>query len=94
MKKKLIHEEVSGNITGVAVDVSNELKPGADEKNYECAIVIQLRRRGHKIDVQRSFPVFYRDELVSNLKPNVILGTAVVVDPKVFRSSMTLTSRK
>jgi|GraSoiStandDraft_26_1057304.scaffolds.fasta_scaffold56304_2 hypothetical protein len=33
MKQKLIHEKVSGNITGVAMDVLNELKPAVDKKD-------------------------------------------------------------
>jgi hypothetical protein len=43
----LIHEELSGTIIGIAMEVLNELKPGLDEKLYERAMVIELRRRGH-----------------------------------------------
>jgi GxxExxY protein len=70
MKKELIHEELSGKIIGAAMDVLNELKPGLDEKLYERALVLELQRRGHAVDVQRRFPVFYHSNLV-------------VVDPKV-----------
>ncbi len=49
MKRELIHEELSGKIIGVAMDVLNELKPGLDEKLYERAMVIELRRRGHAV---------------------------------------------
>jgi hypothetical protein len=44
------------------MEVLNELKPGLDEKLYERAMVIELRRRGHVVEAQREFPVFYRDE--------------------------------
>jgi hypothetical protein len=33
---KLIHEELSGAIIGVAMEVFNELKPGLDEKVRAC----------------------------------------------------------
>src|SRR5439155_1707111 len=57
MKKELIHEELSGKIIGAAMEVLNELKPGLDEKLYERALVLELQRRGHAVDVQRRFPL-------------------------------------
>ena len=79
----MIHEEVSGNIIGAAMEVLNALKPGLDEKLYERALIIELERRGHVLSVQRSFPVSYRDELIGNLIPDLIVDNAVIVDPKV-----------
>ena len=80
---KMIHEELSGAIIGIAMEVLNELKPGLDEGLYERAMVIELRRRGHEVAVQKSFPVFYRAELIGNLIPDLIVDGAVIVDPKV-----------
>jgi len=81
--RKIIHEELSGVIIGIAMEVLNELKPGLDEKLYERAISIELERRGHRISVQQSFPVYYRGELIGNLIPDLIVDDAVSVDPKV-----------
>lgn len=83
MKEKLIHEELSGIVIGTAMDVLNELKPGLDEKLYERAVIIELKRRGHTVSVQSSFPVFYHAELIGNLIPDLIVDDAVIVDPKV-----------
>ena len=69
MKKEIIHEELSGKIIGAAMNV---LKPGLDEKLYERALVIELRRRGHTVDAQRSYPVFYDSELIGHLLPKVV----------------------
>jgi GxxExxY protein len=81
--KKIIHEELSGVIIGIAMEILNELKPGLDEKLYERAMIIELNRRGHAVSVQRSFPVFYRAELIGNLVPDLIVDDAIIVDPKV-----------
>ena len=62
---KIIHEELSGAIIGAAMEVLNELKPGLDEKLYERAMIIELRRRGHIVSVQNSYPVHYRGELIA-----------------------------
>jgi GxxExxY protein len=40
----MIHEELSGKIIGAAMDVLNELRPGLDEKLYERAMIIELKR--------------------------------------------------
>jgi GxxExxY protein len=79
----MIHEELSGKIIGVAMKVLNELKPGLDEKLYERAMIIELKRRAHVVSVQRSFPVYYGGELIGNLVPDLIVDEAVIVDPKV-----------
>ena len=80
---KMIHEELSGAIIGIAMEVLNELKPGLDEKLYERAISIEIKRRGQRISVQQSFPVYYRGDLIGNLIPDLIVDDAVIVDPKV-----------
>src|SRR5215470_12138847 len=80
---QMIHEELSRKIIGAAMQVLNELKPGLDEKLYERALIIELKGAGHHIAVQRSFPVFFRGELVGTLVPDLIVDEAVIVDPKV-----------
>jgi GxxExxY protein len=80
---KILHEELSGAIIGIAMEVLNELKPGLDEVLYERAMVIELCRRGHLVDVQRSFPVYYRGELIGTLIPDLIVDGSIIVDPKV-----------
>jgi GxxExxY protein len=63
--------------------VLNELKPGLDEKLYERAMIIELKCRGHRLSIQKSFSVSYRGELIGNLIPDLIVDDAVIVDPKV-----------
>ncbi|MEO6971560.1 MAG: GxxExxY protein [Chthoniobacterales bacterium] len=74
---KMIHEELSRSIIGIAMEVLNELKPGLDEKLYERAMTIELKRCSHLVAVQPSFPVHFRGKLIGNLVPDLI------VDPKV-----------
>lgn len=82
----MIHEELSGNIIGAAMAVLNELGPGLDEKLYERALVIELKRRGHAVDQQKSFPVYYAAELIGALVPDIIVDHLVIADPKVVES--------
>jgi hypothetical protein len=83
----MIHEELSREIIGAAMEVLNELKPGLDEKLYERALTIELTHRGHIISVQRLFPVSYQGQLIGNLIPDLIVDNAVILDPKVVACS-------
>lgn len=81
--KPLVHEELSKQIIGAAMEVLNELKPGIDEKLYENGLVIELRERGHSVEQQRNFPVNYKGANIGTLIPDLIVDGKVIVDPKV-----------
>ena len=80
---ELIHEALSREIIGAAMHVLNEMKPGLDEKLYERALIIELRKCGHAVESQKKFAVFYQNELIGNLTPDLIVDGKVIVDPKV-----------
>jgi GxxExxY protein len=79
----VLFEELSGEIIGAAMAVLNELGPGLDEKLYERALVIELRKRGRAIDQQRAFVVMYSGEEIGTLIPDLIIDGRVIADPKV-----------
>lgn len=79
----MIHEDLSGSIIGAAMTVLNELKPGLDEKLYENALVIELGKRGHRLEQQKRFPVHYDGHLIGTLVPDLIVDELVIADPKV-----------
>ncbi|MGI8956712.1 MAG: GxxExxY protein [Chthoniobacterales bacterium] len=63
----LIHKKLSRSIIGAAMEVLNALKPVLDEKLYEPAMAIELRRAGHVVASKNSYPVFYRGEMIGYL---------------------------
>jgi GxxExxY protein len=81
--EKIIHQKLSRSIIGIAMKVLNELKPGLDEKLYERAMIIELKRCGHNVTAQPSYPVRYSGELIGNLVPDLIVDETIIVDPKV-----------
>jgi GxxExxY protein len=83
MSQELIHGEVSEAIIGAAMAVLNALKPGLDEKLYERALVIELRKRGHRVDQQRQYPVLYEGQHIGTLVPDLIVDDLAIADPKV-----------
>lgn len=79
----LIHHKLSEDIIGAAMKVLNALKPGLDEKLYENALTIELTKRGHHIDQQKQYSVYYEDQIIGTLVPDLIVDDLVIVDPKV-----------
>ena len=65
------------------MEVLNELNPELDEKLYERAMIIELKRGGHIVSVQSSFPAFYRTELIGNPTPDLTVDDVIIVDLKV-----------
>ena len=55
---KLRHQALSEDIIGSAMIVLNRLKPGLDEKLYENALIIELRKKGHTCNQQKNFNVY------------------------------------
>ena len=80
---KILYPELSESIIGSAMQVLNILKPGLDEKAYENALAIELRKRGHRIDQQKRFNVLYDNQVVDTLVPDLIVNDLIIVDPKV-----------
>ena len=73
----MLHEKLTEDIIGAAMLVLNKLKPGLDEKLYERALALELVKRGHKVEQQRAFPVYYDDTEIGTLIPDMIVDDAV-----------------
>jgi len=86
MEKNIKHGELSRKIIGASMAVLNELKPGQDEKIYENSLVVELAGQNLSIDQQKQFPVRYKGHLVGTLIPDLIVGSAIIVDTKVVTS--------
>jgi GxxExxY protein len=80
---KMLYRSQSESIIGAAMQVLNTLKPGLNEKAYENAMVIELKKRGHSIEQQRRFDVFYDGEWVDTLVPDLLVDGIIIIDHKV-----------
>lgn len=75
--------EITEKIIGAAHTILYALKPGLDEKLYERALVIELRKQGLRVAVQKEFEVHYDGHLIGTLIPDLIVEDTVITDPKV-----------
>jgi len=92
LRKDVLYPELSHSIVGAAIKVLNTLKPGLNEKAYENAMVIELKKRGHTIEQQRRFDVFYEGILVDTLVPDLLVDGWLWSIQRLSPSSMIPTS--
>jgi GxxExxY protein len=83
MDTDMKHRDVTEAVIGAAMTVLNALRPGLDEKLYERALAIELTKRGHTVEQQHQFPVFYDGQNIGVLIPDLIVDGVVIVDTKV-----------
>jgi len=73
---------LSEKIIGCAIEVHRELGPGLLESAYETALCIELQTAGLAVKRQVGVPLYYKGELISEHRPDLIVGNQVVVEIK------------
>ena len=76
------HQELTKSIIGIYYDIYNELGYGFLEKVYHNALIIELKSRGFEIESQKKLKVFYKNNLVGEYIPDIIVNKSVIVELK------------
>ncbi len=82
----LIHAELSEQIIGAAMTVSNELFPGLNERLYENSLIVELNSRGLHVEQQQIFSVQYKGHVIGKFRPDLIVESKIIVDAKVVEA--------
>jgi GxxExxY protein len=82
LTQPMTEQDITFFIIGCALRVHTALGPGLREKPYENALCIDLRENGFLFEQQRSFPIFYHDQLVGECLPDIVVNREVVIDVK------------
>jgi GxxExxY protein len=83
---KVLQKELSFEIVGAAMEVLNTLGHGLNEKVYENALVAELKTRGVSVQQQKRFKVLYKNVLVGEYIPDLLVDDKVIVDTKTIDS--------
>ncbi len=79
----LNHE--TGTVIGIAYEVMNEVGFGFREKAYERAMVREFQLRSIAYDQQKAFPLIYKDTVIDDLIPDLIVFDQIIVDTKTVK---------
>jgi len=76
------HNVLSEQIIGCAIEAHRELGPGLLESVYETALCIELKTARLEVKRQVGIPLYYKGELISVHRPDLIVGDRIVVEIK------------
>lgn len=82
---ELEHEDLTENIIGSAIEVHRQLGPGFLESIYENALVIELRKRGLKVEQQVELSVLYDGVEVGRHRLDLFVNDTIVVELKAVK---------
>jgi GxxExxY protein len=73
---------ITNGIIGGAIEVHRILGPGLLESVCEAALCVELRARGLSFKRQFGIPLYYKGELISEHRPDLIGEDTVIVEIK------------
>ena len=77
-----IHASVTEQIVGCAIEVHKELGPGLLESIYETALCVELTAADLPFQRQPGIPLFYKGQLISEHRPDLVVNDSIVVEIK------------
>jgi len=80
----VVHEQLTENIIGCAMKVSNTLGCGFLEKVYENALAHELKKAGLRVQTQFPIPVHYDGVLVGDYVADILVEGTVIVELKAI----------
>jgi GxxExxY protein len=86
MTPRLIHEELSNTIIGMAFTVHRVLGAGLSELAYEGAYRVECAHAGIPYERQKVFPLVSRGEYVGAYIADLVIDNAVIVELKAVRA--------
>lgn len=81
----LVHEDLTHQIIGAAIQVHSSLGPGFLESVYENALAIELTKRGIDFERQVEIAVLYDGQEVGRHRLDTLVADLVVVELKAIK---------
>ncbi|MGV3719609.1 MAG: GxxExxY protein [Actinomycetota bacterium] len=81
-----LHYELTEKVIGCAFRVYNRMGYGFVESVYEKCLVIELRRSGLEVEVQKPINVYYEGEMVGEFVADLFVNDSLLVELKSIRT--------
>jgi GxxExxY protein len=79
---ELIHERLTQSVIGAFYEVYNTLYSGRLEQVYVKALAIELRERGHQVELEVGVRVWYKGHMVAWHRLDMLVDGTLVVEVK------------
>ena len=77
-----VHDELTEQIIGCAIEVHRALGPGLAEATYEEGLCVELAAAGLQFERQLRLPVTYKGHVIGEYRPDLVIARRVVVEIK------------
>ena len=82
---KLLYPKLSYQIVGVLFDVYNQLKFGHQEKIYQKAVELELKKKKISFKPQIYFPIEFNNQIISKYYFDFLIENKVILELKVAK---------
>ena len=82
----LQYEELTSRAIAAAIEVHRRLGPGFIESIYEHALVVELHKRGLKVEEQVEVPIEYEGVEVGRHRLDLLVEGTIVVELKAIKN--------
>ncbi len=79
----LLHRGTTEKIIGAAFEVHQQLGYGFLERVYQCALQVELRRRGATAETEKRIQVSYKGIVVGDYDADLVVDGCVFVEIKI-----------
>ena len=79
------YKELTEKIIGCTYKVYNTMGFGFLESVYEKALLIELKKTGLTVEVQKPITVYYFDEVVGDFYADIIVNNQIILELKSVR---------
>ena len=73
-------------VVGRAMEIINELGHGLREKNYEKALIVELKKNNILYFQQKIYRVFYKDVHIDDYITDLLVNDELIVEVKVVEN--------
>ena len=79
----MTHNEISGIVVDVAIQIHRKLGPGLFESVYQAVLAYELRKRGLRVEEEVPIPVVWEEvKLEVGFRADMIVEDAVILELK------------
>ncbi len=83
-EQKILYEDLSYRIIGLAMEVHSKLGYGFLEKVYENALMLLLRRKAIEAKQQTPIKVYFEGEIVGEYFADILVEDKIILELKVL----------
>lgn len=85
MEEAAEEDHLAGNVIGLAMKIHSTLGSGFLESVYQCALALELRRAGLKVESEKSISVRYEGELSGAFVADLLINDVLIVETKAIQ---------